>query len=69
MTPKQKRIFDYIVAYIADNGYAPTYRDIMKKFHLRSTSSIARYMTQFEQQELIYKRHGRNREFVIRGAR
>jgi repressor LexA len=32
ITPRQREVFDWIVAYIAERGYSPTRREIMKGF-------------------------------------
>lgn len=40
LTKKQKEIFDYIVTFIDDNGFAPSYREIANDFGLSSVATV-----------------------------
>ena len=39
------KVYDFIVDFALANGYLPTYREIGEGVGLKSTSSIAYYMT------------------------
>lgn len=41
---KKEEIYNYIKAYIAEHGYAPSYREIGTAVGLRSTSSVYAHM-------------------------
>ncbi|MSR85084.1 transcriptional repressor LexA [Candidatus Uhrbacteria bacterium] len=40
LTPKQKEVLDYIVSFINDRGYAPSYREIADGLELASPSTV-----------------------------
>lgn len=40
LTKKQRKLLDYISDFIEDKGYAPTYREIAKKFSFSSVSTV-----------------------------
>jgi len=44
LTKKQKKIFDYIQAYVQKNGYSPSHEEMRKHFKLSSVSTINHYM-------------------------
>lgn len=44
LTKKQKEILDYLTDFISDYGYAPSYREIAKYFHLSSVATIAEHI-------------------------
>ena len=41
---KKEEIYNYIKTYIAEHGYAPSYREIGHAARLKSTSSVYAYM-------------------------
>lgn len=40
LTPKQKEVLDYIVSFINDKGYAPSFREIASGLNLASPSTV-----------------------------
>lgn len=44
LTPKQKRVLDYIVSYIADNAYAPSYREMADELGLSSPATVHQHV-------------------------
>lgn len=40
LTPKQKEVLDFIVGFINDNGYPPSYREIASGLSLASPSTV-----------------------------
>lgn len=44
MTPKQKKVLDYIKNYIKEKGCSPSYREIGKALKLSSSSTIHAYI-------------------------
>lgn len=40
LTPKQKEVMDYIVSFINDNGYPPSFREIASGLELASPSTV-----------------------------
>lgn len=53
MTDRESQIYNYIVKYMQEHMYAPTIREIGKALDLKSTSSVASYMTRLEAKGLI----------------
>lgn len=44
LTKAQQAIFDCIVDYIDENGYAPSVRDICERVNLSSPSTVKRHL-------------------------
>ena len=44
MTKKQRQLLNFISAFIKTNGYAPSYREIMKNLNYRSVSTVATHI-------------------------
>ena len=44
MTKKQRELLNFISAFIKTNGYAPSYREVMKSLHYRSVSTVATHV-------------------------
>lgn len=55
LTKRQKEILDYISSFIEKNGYAPSYREIGRRFSLSSTGTIAEYVNILEDKGYITK--------------
>lgn len=53
LTKKQKEVYDYIVAYNQQNGYAPTQKEIKEHFQLKSFGSVQRYIKYLTQSGLL----------------
>lgn len=50
MTPKQKRILDFIHAYRERNGYAPSQREIADAFGYRSLGTVQNFLVRLERE-------------------
>jgi repressor LexA len=55
MTEKQKKLFDYIKAYIKKHGLSPSYREMQKFMNIskKSRSTIHYYLVQLEKLNVI----------------
>ena len=53
ITPKQRRIFDFIRGYIESNHEAPTIAEIGRKFDMRSSASVHAVLKALEREGLI----------------
>lgn len=53
MTEKQKRVYDFIQAFIKTHGFAPSYMEIAKGLQLRSKSNIHRLVHSLKTKGLI----------------
>lgn len=57
LTPKQKRILDYITTHYEDNGYAPSLSEIAKNFK-KSVPTIHQYVEALEKKGFLNKEEG-----------
>lgn len=55
LTKRQCEILDYIRAFIDDNEYAPSYREIAKSLRLSSVATVAEYISVLEQKGYLTK--------------
>ncbi|MGL6073294.1 MAG: transcriptional repressor LexA [Fimbriiglobus sp.] len=55
LTPKQQEIFDFIKAYITDNGYPPAIRDIGKAFDIRSPNGVMCHLRALQKKGFIHR--------------
>ena len=53
VTPKQRRIFEFIRRYIDSNHEAPTIAEIGRQFEMRSSASVHAVLTALEREGLI----------------
>jgi repressor LexA len=53
LTKKQKEVYDYILSYNQQNGYAPTQKEIKEHFQLKSFGSVQRYIKYLTQSGLL----------------
>ena len=53
VTPKQRRIFDFIRRYIDSNQEPPTIAEIGRQFQMRSSASVHAVLTALEREGLI----------------
>lgn len=49
VTPKQKKVLDFVKSYIKNKGYSPSYREIGKALGLKSSSTVHAYIQQLKQ--------------------
>lgn len=48
LTKRQTEILDYIVGYVRDNGYAPSYREVGQHFGIASTATVHEHVKNLE---------------------
>ena len=53
MTPKQRKVYEFIRDYIRTYGYSPSYDEIRERFNLRSYNSVQKYLRQLEAKGFI----------------
>lgn len=58
---KQQEILAYLTEFMAENGYAPSTREIAQAVGLRSTASVHYHMTELSRQGLIAQDAGKKR--------
>ncbi len=55
LTPKQKKILDYIEAHIKKKGYAPSQQEIARHFRFKSLGTVQNYLVRLEKNGFIQK--------------
>ena len=55
LTSKQQAIFDYIVQRVENPGRFPSYREIGRKFHLRSVATVAQHLKALEEKGFLMR--------------
>lgn len=56
-TKKQKALLDYIASFIAEHGYSPSYREIMKNLNYTSVSTVALHVGNLIKRGHLVKRN------------
>lgn len=64
---RQKKIYDFIVGYFKENGYAPTVREISNGVGLKSTSTIHCYLKKLNESGLLIVKDGEPRAIKVVG--
>lgn len=62
-----KELYDYIRDFSQKNGYPPTVREIQAHFGIKSTASVAYYLKQLENNNLIRHSKSKKRSLEIVG--
>ncbi len=65
MNDRMQQILNFIKQYIKDNGYAPSVREIGDAVGLKSTSSVANYLKELEDEGYIRRGDARSRAIDI----
>lgn len=55
LTPKQKKVLDYIQRFQAKKGFAPSQQEIANHFGFRSLGTVQNYLVRLERQGLLKK--------------
>lgn len=69
VTPRQRRILEYIRRTIHDRGYPPTVREIGEAVGLTSSSSVHAQLTNLQRKGMLKKDAARPRTIEIAGTR
>lgn len=48
LTPKQKKVFDYIAGFTEKKGYAPSQKEIAEHFKFKSLGTVQEYLVQLQ---------------------
>ena len=64
---KVKELFDFIRSFSQEKGFPPTVREIQSHFGIRSTASVAYYLKQLEEENLIHRSKQKKRCLEIVG--
>src|SRR5690606_8177600 len=62
---KQKEVLDYIDAFITDNGFGPSYRDVMRALGFKSVSTVATHVDGLIAKGYLLKRENSARSLQV----
>jgi repressor LexA len=65
VTRRQKEILDYLRAYIAGHGYAPTLEEIGTHLELASLATVHKHLSRLEEKGLIRRLHRQSRALEV----
>ncbi len=65
MTPKRKAVLDFIRRYMAREGYAPSYPEIMEEFSFRSPNSVFKHVRALAQEGYLKRAWNARRGIVL----
>ncbi len=65
LTPKKKKIIDFIVKYIQKNGYSPTLEEIAKKLKVSSKSTVHQHLKELEESGYLSRGENKARDIMI----
>lgn len=67
LTARQQQIYDYILAFTAENGYPPSVREIGQALELSSPSTVHFHLKGLEEAGMINKAEGKTRAISVPG--
>ena len=65
LTRRQREILDFISAQISEQGYAPSFEEIAKRFTFRSLATVHEHLTNLERKGYIRRAHNESRGIEV----
>lgn len=65
LTKRQKQILDFIIGFIADNGYAPTFQEIGEYFDLSSPATVHQHIKALEEKGYLKSEYNAKRSLEV----
>jgi repressor LexA len=67
LTPLERRVYHYLIDFLAENTYQPSIREIAKKFRIKSTKTVSDLLASLSMKGFIERDHSRSRGVRIIG--
>ena len=67
LTPLERRVYHYLIDFLAENSYQPSIREIAKKFRIKSTKTVSDLLGSLTLKGFIERDHSRSRGVRIVG--
>lgn len=67
LTPLERRVYHYLIDFLAENTYQPSIREIAKRFRIKSTKTVSDLLGSLSQKGFIERDHSRSRGVRIVG--
>ena len=65
LTPKQKRVYDFIVSFIGEHKYPPSLAQIAKRMRVKNAGGIVCHLEALEEKGLIHRVPGQSRTITV----
>lgn len=65
LTKRQREILDFLNAYSADNGYAPSFEEIASRFNYNSLATVHEHLSNLERKGYIKRGYNESRAIEI----
>jgi repressor LexA len=65
LTIRQGEVFEFLLGFLADNGYPPTIREIREAFNLRSNRGVVDHLRALEKKGYIRRDKGSSRAIEV----
>ncbi len=65
LSPRQKKVFDFIKSYMKTQPVAPSYQEMMEATGYKTKSAISNIIKQLEERKWIKRLPGKNRSIQI----
>jgi repressor LexA len=67
LTPLERRVFHYLIDFLADNTFQPSIREIARKFRIKSTKTVSDLLHSLERKGYIERDASRSRGVRLLG--
>jgi repressor LexA len=68
LTPLERRVYHYLIDFLATHSYQPSVREIAKRFRIKSTKSVSELLTSLAIKGYIRREAGRSRGVTLLGV-
>ena len=65
LTERQQQVYDFLVTYLAANGYPPTLQEIAKHLHVSGNLGVLRHLKALQREGLITRNPGSSRSIAL----
>lgn len=68
LTPTEEKVYNYLIAFLAENSYQPSIREIGRQFDIKSTKTVSDVLGSLARKGFIQRNQARSRGLRILGA-
>jgi len=65
LTRRQKDVYDFLVQFVAEHGYSPSFQEISKGLGLSSLATVHKHITNLEEKGLLKRDYNRSRSIDL----
>lgn len=67
LTPVERKVYHYLLDFLAENTYQPSVREIGRRLRIKSTKTVAEILQSLAEKGFVERQHGRSRGVKIIG--